>query len=322
MGIAKGAMKVLMNETKRESFEGLSVLTLGRQDIWFSYDLLLETAKEFDVKLSNVSEITLSHNSFLADSQYISDSCFFQALGFSESKTMDYSDYEFADYILDLNDKKAVLDELCEAFDVIIDSGTIEHVFNIPNALNNIYKMLRKDGRIIHISPSSNHIDHGFYMFSPTLFWDFYHANKYIINTFQVFRYTALHYIDPWEISDYQSGCLDYISFGGLDDGIYGIICIATKRKESTGDIIPQQGSYVNKVWRKDKSERHQDEESNPEQPLIYSKYDGIKNTVKSIPLLGRLLMVILVFFRFLRKKIIRPVSNQKGLGLEVVERY
>ena len=53
MGIAKGAMKVLMNETKRESFEGLSVLTLGRQDIWFSYDLLLETAKEFDVKLSN-----------------------------------------------------------------------------------------------------------------------------------------------------------------------------------------------------------------------------------------------------------------------------
>ena len=67
MGIAKAAMKVLMNETKRESFEGLSVLTLGRQDIWFSYDLLLETAKEFDVKLSSVSEITLSHNSFYAD---------------------------------------------------------------------------------------------------------------------------------------------------------------------------------------------------------------------------------------------------------------
>ena len=61
-----------------------------------------------------------------SDSQYISDSCFFQALGFAESKTMDYSDYEFADYILDLNDKKAVLDELCEAFDVIIDSGEIE----------------------------------------------------------------------------------------------------------------------------------------------------------------------------------------------------
>src|SRR5207249_3920994 len=97
---------------------------------------------------------------------------FFKALGFSEVAAMDYSDFESARYIHDLNSSEPP-EHLLENFDVIIDGGTIEHVFHIPNVLNSIHKMLRPHGRTIHMSPSSNHIDHGFYMFSPTLFWDF-----------------------------------------------------------------------------------------------------------------------------------------------------
>ena len=63
---------------------------------------------------------------------------------------------------------------------MIIDGGTMEHIFHIPNVLNNIYRMLRVGGRIIHISPSSNYVDHGFYSFSPTLFYDFYQTNKFV----------------------------------------------------------------------------------------------------------------------------------------------
>jgi hypothetical protein len=46
-------------------------------------------------------------------------------------------------------------------FDVVLDSGTIEHVFHIPDALKNVLS-LAQGGRVICMSPSSNHVDNGF----------------------------------------------------------------------------------------------------------------------------------------------------------------
>jgi hypothetical protein len=103
--------------------------------------------------------------------------------------------------------------------------------------------MLRVDGRVLHLAPSSNHMDHGFYMFSPTLFVDFYAVNRFIVNRVQVFRHTQNPDTEPWEFSDYVPGCLDPISFGGLDDSLYGIALVATKQRESTGTAIPAQGA-------------------------------------------------------------------------------
>ncbi len=311
MGIAKGAAKVLLREAARRPFKG-RVLTLGRQYIWFSYDLLQKMAVEFGVELSNPGNITLSSKTEFADRGYISDDCLFRSLGFSEAETLDFSDYESASHIFDLNSSE-VPEHLLEAFDVIIDGGTIEHVFHVPNALHNIYKMLRQGGKIIHLSPSSNHIDHGFYMFSPTLFWDFYAVNKFEINTFQVFRYTPRHHLDPWEISDYQPGCLGRVSMGGLDDGMYGIICIATKTKNSTGNVIPQQGSYVYNFWQtKDEIE---DQEETVQTPVShYSKFHVIKEATKRFPLLYQVLRPLV--------RLLRSFFQRKGLGLKVIARY
>ncbi len=142
MGIAKGTEKVLLKEASRRPFKG-RILTLGRQDIWFSYDLLQKMAAEFDAKLSKPGDISLSHKKRFATKGYISDDCLFKSLGFSESKALDVSNYESAHYIFDLNNAE-VPKQLFKTFDVIIDGGTIEHIFHIPNTLNNIYKMLRQ----------------------------------------------------------------------------------------------------------------------------------------------------------------------------------
>lgn len=312
MGIAKGAAKVLLKEASRRPFKG-RVLTLGRQDIWFSYGLLQKMAMEFGIELTDPGDISVSRKPGLAASGYISDDCLFTSLGFSNFKALDFSDYESAHYIFDLNSSK-IPEHLLEVFDVIIDGGTIEHVFHIPNVLNNIHKMLCQGGRIIHLSPSSNHMDHGFYMFSPALFWDFYEANKFEINNFQLVRYTPRHHVDPWEITDYQPGCLDRISFGGLDDGMYGIICIATKTKHSTGDIVPQQLSCMY-AWKT--KDTLKDQKGRSETLVSYRlKFQMIKNAIKRLPFLYQILRHIVKFIRSVR----RPRS--KGLGLKIVARY
>lgn len=253
MGISIGGAKLLLQEAVRKPFRG-RVLTLGKQDILLSWSQLTQISREANVVIRCDHDISLSSKPWWAEKAYITDKSFLMALGFGEVRSIDASSYEGADYILDLNCPD-LPDCLVGQFDVIIDGGTIEHVFHIPNALRNIFRMLAPGGRVIHQVPSSNHIDHGFYMFSPTLFWEFYATNHFDINSFQVIRFTQDYNGDPWEIYDYTPNCLVQASFGGLDDGMYAINCVATKTEISTGDLIPQQGLFV-ALWQKQQIEQ------------------------------------------------------------------
>ncbi len=170
MGISKATVKMLLKEASQRPFSG-SILTLGRQGIWITFKDLQKIAYDFGVSLKDPGEITLLYNPEGRAKNCISDQCLFKSLRFFECKTLDVSNYENADYIFDLNQPELPLD-LRERFDVIIDGGTFEHIFHIPNAFKNIWGMLRPEGRIVHIAPSYNHIDHGFHMFSPILFWE------------------------------------------------------------------------------------------------------------------------------------------------------
>ncbi len=243
MGIATGGAKLILQEASRRPFEG-SVLTLGKQNVFFTHADLAAMAAEFGLRLDPRIEPVLSSDPAYARNGFISDVTLFRSLGAENCFSLDCSDFEGSEFVFDLN-RNDLPEDLVNRFDLIIDAGTIEHVFHVPNALNNIFRMLRPGGRVIHVSPSSNHVDHGFYMFSPTLFWDFYCANQFEITSAQVFRYTPNHDTDPWEVFDYHPGCLDQISFGGLDDAMYGISLAATKTSRSTGDVVPMQRLYL-----------------------------------------------------------------------------
>ena len=102
----------------------------------------------------------------------------FSALGFSSLEALDFSDYEGAEHIFDLN--RAVLpSRLHNRYDLVYNGGTLEHVFHIPNALTNISKMLRAGGTVVHLLPCNNWVEHGFYQISPTLMFDYYAAAGY-----------------------------------------------------------------------------------------------------------------------------------------------
>ena len=116
--------------------------------------------------------------------------------------------------------------------------------------LQNIHKMLKPGGVIIHASPSTNHVDHGFYMFSPTFFYDYYAANGYEIIKSYIFEYDKEHDTKPWTIYKYEPGCIDHMSFGGWGNKLLGIWFVVLKLQTSRYDIIPQQGWYK-RAWSK-----------------------------------------------------------------------
>jgi SAM-dependent methyltransferase len=239
MGIARAIVKLLIREGKREEFSG-NILTIGKQDVFATTRDLRKWAGEMDFELKGA--VAMPEKGFIADR------ALFPSLGFDSIASMDCSDYEHCTIVHDLN--KDVPGELHNRYDVVLDSGTSEHIFNFPKVLENYHKMLKVGGRMIHGLPSSNHVDHGFYMFSPTIFYDYYSANNWKIVEPLFFRYYRQHTTKLWKIYHYTPGCLDSYSFGGLR-GMYGIFFIVKKTRESTFNAPVQQNSYI-RTWSED----------------------------------------------------------------------
>jgi len=282
-------------------------LTLGKQDVLFDYAELIRVMREVGL------EPALGSNEELNVKGHISDSCLFKTLGFTDCQSLDYSDYEKADHAVDLN-KDDPSPELDGQFDLVYDGGTLEHVFHVPNALHRIFRMLRVGGRVLHTSPCANYLDHGFYMFSPTFFVDFYSANCFDINAVQMMRLARNSEAVPWEISNYTPGCLDDMGVGGLDDGIYMVACTATKTDRSTGTMVPQQRHYL-EVW----NDQHQQQSSRERGGGLVH---GTRQVLGKIPILYS-------FARWCSRTVKAPFgtrarssTRKKGLGLDVVARY
>ncbi|MEM8774917.1 MAG: methyltransferase domain-containing protein [Pseudomonadota bacterium] len=96
----------------------------------------------------------------------------FEKLGFGSVESMDFSSYEGAEILHDLN--KLPPKKLQGKFDLILDLGTIEHVFNVPVALESVYRMLQPEGRFVSANGMNGWYTHGMYQFSPELVWTFW----------------------------------------------------------------------------------------------------------------------------------------------------
>jgi SAM-dependent methyltransferase len=94
---------------------------------------------------------------------------FFRALGARELVSLDNSDYEQADLILDLN--QPIPDDLQGRYDLVVDGGSLEHVFDFLQALRNLMNMVTPGGHLILMQAANDMCGHGFYQFSPELFF-------------------------------------------------------------------------------------------------------------------------------------------------------
>jgi hypothetical protein len=96
------------------------------------------------------------------------------AFGAGVIQSIDASSYENADIIHDMNTPI----EAAERYSIVGDFGTLEHVFNVPVAFDNMAKLAAPNAYILHMLPSNNFVGHGFYQFSPELFFQIYSPER------------------------------------------------------------------------------------------------------------------------------------------------
>jgi hypothetical protein len=172
----------------------------------------------------------------------VTQSGFFAALGFSGAEGMDFSDYEGAEHIFDLNEP-TLPTEFHRRYDLVWDGGTLEHVFHVPNALANIAKMLRPGGLVVHSSPCNNWVEHGFYQFSPTLMFDYYTAAGYTALGSFLCRYRS-ETSHAWRIEPAVPGALATGGAGNLNDDVC-LLVFAARR----GDVVNERPRPIQRLY-------------------------------------------------------------------------
>lgn len=94
---------------------------------------------------------------------------FLERLGAHGVDSVDASDFEGATIIHDLNEP--LPDEHGGRFTAVLDGGALEHVFDVPSAIDNLMRLVAPGGHLLSIAPCNDQVGHGFYQFSPELYF-------------------------------------------------------------------------------------------------------------------------------------------------------
>jgi hypothetical protein len=127
-----------------------------------------------------------------------------------------------------------------EEFDVTINNGTAEHIFNVAQFFKTAHERTRAGGLMIHSAPFTGWPDHGFYNFQPTFFFDLARANQYDIPSFVCGQIKPLKYV---QISNH--GDFARLLKGGRIPANAHLNVVFRKPGESRDFAMPTQAYYA-----------------------------------------------------------------------------
>jgi len=167
MGIDINAINRLL-DLKKNNLNLDSIATIGRQDLCVKEPILNKILKNFDFHPTLVDFISIYENKYVDN--------LLKFLGFERVDSFDYSGYEQASVVHDMN--APVPGDYKNKYSIVLDCGTLEHVFNFPCAIKNCMEMVKNDGFFISVTVCNNFSGHGFYQFSPELFFRIFSSNN------------------------------------------------------------------------------------------------------------------------------------------------
>ena len=201
---------------------GGRMLTLGRQRILFS-------AEQLERALGAHVGGTL-----------LDDAAVFRALGYSVVESVDVSTYEGATHVIDLN-VPLHRPDMFGAYDAVFTGGTLEHVFDVAQALRTTASLLKIGGRLIHVGPVNGWIDHGFYQLCPTWILDYFGANGWrVVSSALVDRMSDREGKSVWRVRPAHHR-------RRVEGAKQLHFCVAERLESSTVDRNPIQSRYRRK---------------------------------------------------------------------------
>lgn len=235
MGLDINGVKLLLH-ARQFDVNFKRVITIGRQMLY---------VKQRDLKrmLMQAGLSGMSGEEELGSGSYAES--FLKHLGAEITDSLDASAYEQASIIHDLN--QPLPEEMYSRYSLVIDGGSMEHVFDFPMAVKNCMDLLEETGCYIGITPANNFLGHGFYQFSPELYFRVFSPD----NGFRVLKMylyadrkkNASFYEvrDPLEIRQ-------RVIMANASPSYLFVLAQKTAKKDVFA-ITPQQSDYEHLVW-------------------------------------------------------------------------
>ena len=224
MGISLSSARFLIGELGR-GVNFSKTLTLGRQGVYMQRN-------QYNMVCSLLNVEPPRHATFADE--------FFVGLGAKSLDVLDASPYEGAIFTHDLN--QPLPPTLSKKWSCVIDGGTLEHVFNFPEAIKTCMQLVEQGGHLILITPWNNWAGHGFYQFSPELFYRLLSAeNGFLLEKM------LIHQDGKWfSVKDPDSLGIRVEECGSAPTQLY----ISAKKIEAVPIFSqwPQQSDYY-KAW-------------------------------------------------------------------------
>jgi SAM-dependent methyltransferase len=231
MGIDYTGLRALAYaKSKGVQFEQTAII--GQQHLLVRKNTIHRVLK----KLGDISETDLN---LIAREKFAEQLFIF--LGSKKVDSFDISDFEQATFLHDMN--KPIESTRVNAYDLVYDGGTLEHVFNFPVAIKNCMEMVRPGGYFLSVTMANNFNGHGFYQFSPELFFRIFSPeNGYIIDSIIICTGNTWYLVrDPNEMKS-------RVEFHNT----VGTYLIVLAKKTATADIFAQspfQSDYAQQ-WK------------------------------------------------------------------------
>ncbi len=182
MGLDTNGIKFLLS-SKNKGVSFSNTLMVGRQILNLDFREFKENLQGFFLYKSDeqVDKFLTAAGGYAED--------FLRYLGAEKIDSLDYSAYEGANILHDMN--LAVPENLKGKYSLVLESGSLEHIFNFPRSMANCMEMVQEGGHLLIITPVNNIMGHGFYQFSPEIFYRILNeANGFLIEQMLIFEYS------------------------------------------------------------------------------------------------------------------------------------
>lgn len=233
----------LLIHSKKLGVDFTSVATIGRQRLHGSYFLFKNLFKKFDFSGESFEKIITQNNRYAEG--------FLALLGAKKVDSVDASSYEAATIIHDMN--QPIPEDFKDSYSVVIDSGSLEHIFNFPIAIKNCMEMVKPGGHFIGITPTNNFLGHGFYQFSPELFYRIFNAE----NGFKMkkmYLFFADHKSPVYDVSD-PLEVKERVKLKNSKESFLFYVAQKIENKDIFS-VTPQQSDYQYILWEEGNSKK------------------------------------------------------------------
>jgi len=192
--------------------------------------------------LKEISEKPAAKRPGDPDAPLVAD--FFKALGFKSYTAIDINT-RFGSLVMDLNKDLEATYGFKEQYDLVTNIGVSEHLFDQATFFRNAHKLTKPGGLMLHILPSVNYVNHGFYNYQPVLFFDLAQANGYELLEMKLTdrSVAVIDALNRNEIGTYFSDFLSHLGIGSR--GNLFVASLMRKGKSETPFEYPLQGKYL-----------------------------------------------------------------------------